>query len=107
MWRNQIRSLFAILMSMFVAACTSADSAVPDAAVNKVVTNYEECVAAGYPIMKTLPPRCVAPGGLVFFKEESLPLKDGPVKEGKICKDLCGDGECQEIVCLGSGCPCS
>jgi hypothetical protein len=23
------------------------------------------------------------------------------------CKDLCGDGECQEIVCLAIGCPCS
>jgi len=23
------------------------------------------------------------------------------------CKDLCGDGTCQEIVCLGSTCPCS
>jgi hypothetical protein len=25
----------------------------------------------------------------------------------KICKDLCGDGICQEIVCLASGCPCA
>lgn len=24
-----------------------------------------------------------------------------------ICRDLCGDGICQEIVCLGSGCPCA
>jgi hypothetical protein len=23
-----------------------------------------------------------------------------------ICKDLCGDGICQEIVCLAAGCPC-
>lgn len=25
----------------------------------------------------------------------------------EICEDACGDGECQEIVCQGSGCPCS
>jgi hypothetical protein len=23
-----------------------------------------------------------------------------------ICVDRCGDGECQEIVCKGAGCPC-
>ncbi|MDD5145998.1 MAG: hypothetical protein PHF44_04120 [Candidatus Pacebacteria bacterium] len=26
---------------------------------------------------------------------------------GEICKDLCGDGTCQEIVCLALGCPCA
>ena len=30
-----------------------------------------------------------------------------PEEEEKICQDLCGDGICQEIVCLGSGCPCA
>ena len=24
-----------------------------------------------------------------------------------ICEDRCGDGVCQEIVCMGSGCPCA
>jgi len=28
-------------------------------------------------------------------------------KSEKICKDLCGDGICQEIVCLATGCPCA
>ncbi len=27
--------------------------------------------------------------------------------ENSICKDLCGNGSCQEIVCMGSGCPCA
>lgn len=26
--------------------------------------------------------------------------------EEKICEDLCGDGICQEIVCMAQGCPC-
>lgn len=35
-----------------------------------------------------------------FFKGECI--------EGEnFCRDYCGDGECQEVVCLGSGCPCS
>ncbi|MBU0466541.1 MAG: DUF333 domain-containing protein [Nanoarchaeota archaeon] len=25
----------------------------------------------------------------------------------QICESLCGDGACQEIVCLGEGCPCA
>ena len=28
-------------------------------------------------------------------------------KGEKICKDFCGDGTCQEIVCLAIGCPCA
>lgn len=27
--------------------------------------------------------------------------------ETEICVDMCGDGVCQEMVCLGSGCPCA
>jgi len=26
--------------------------------------------------------------------------------KGDICQDLCGDGICQEVVCLAEGCPC-
>jgi putative hemolysin len=33
---------------------------------------------------------------------------NGKCKKGeRFCKDLCGDGVCQEIVCLAVGCPCS
>lgn len=28
-------------------------------------------------------------------------------KNVAICEDLCGDGECQEIVCMAEGCPCA
>jgi len=32
----------------------------------------------------------------------------GECKKGeRFCKDLCGDGFCQEIVCMAIGCPCS
>jgi len=32
----------------------------------------------------------------------------GECEKGNIfCKDLCGDGICQEIVCLAVGCPCA
>ncbi len=40
--------------------------------------------------------------GLVFrfYKTENKGTEE------KICQDACGDGQCQEIVCLGNGCPC-
>lgn len=24
-----------------------------------------------------------------------------------ICRNLCGNGSCEEIVCMGTGCPCA
>lgn len=35
-----------------------------------------------------------------FFRKECRPGE-------RFCKDLCGDGTCQEVVCLAVGCPCS
>ncbi|MCK4428917.1 MAG: hypothetical protein KAU95_00970 [Candidatus Aenigmarchaeota archaeon] len=28
-------------------------------------------------------------------------------KKVMLCRDLCGDGVCQEIVCMAAGCPCA
>jgi len=28
-------------------------------------------------------------------------------KNRKLCKDLCGDGQCAEIVCMGPDCACA
>lgn len=30
-----------------------------------------------------------------------------PEQHAKLCVDKCGDGQCQEIVCMGENCPCS
>jgi len=30
----------------------------------------------------------------------------GFAAQGPVCVNKCGDGTCQEIVCMGSGCPC-
>ncbi|RLE47732.1 hypothetical protein DRJ25_01665 [Candidatus Woesearchaeota archaeon] len=33
---------------------------------------------------------------------------NNPTKETETnCKDLCGDGVCQEFVCMSLGCPCA
>ena len=30
-----------------------------------------------------------------------------PLLYGRNCTDMCGDGICQQVVCMGSGCPCA
>lgn len=45
------------------------------------------------------------PAELLWEKEIEIP--QGSIKkENKFCKNLCGDGICQEIVCMAVGCPC-
>ncbi|MCO6431443.1 MAG: hypothetical protein J5J00_11330 [Deltaproteobacteria bacterium] len=100
--------LAAVILMAFPACSTAADKA--------PISSYEECVKAGYPIMKSFPARCAVPGGKVFTQEikpdpsgkiDLHPPVAQPPPAGSICKDLCGDGTCQEIVCMGQGCPCS
>ncbi len=39
---------------------------------------------------------------------EEWKLFNGECKKGDFfCKDMCGDGVCQEIVCMAVGCPCA
>jgi hypothetical protein len=71
----------------------------------KIITNFEECAAAGYPVMESYPRQCRA-NGQIFVEEISNTNNVQPPGEAA-CKDLCGDGVCQEIVCLAIGCPCS
>lgn len=56
------------------------------------ITNFEECANAGYLILESYPRQCKAPDGKTFVEE--------------FCADLCGDGICQEVVCMAIGCPC-
>jgi hypothetical protein len=41
----------------------------------KEINSYEECVAAGYPILKTYPPQCITPDGRVFIKGKAGAVK--------------------------------
>jgi hypothetical protein len=74
------------------------------------ITTFEECAASGYEITTSFPNRCITPEGKTFIKNEiktKVPANPNPsTPTQKICTDLCGDGLCQEIVCMGQGCPC-
>lgn len=56
------------------------------------VTNYEECVKAGYPVQESYPPKCSVPGGQTFTQNlpNVLPVEpDGGIgntpDEGVYC----------------------
>lgn len=91
------------------------------------ISSFEECLAAGNAILRTLPARCMTADGKTFteggagFKVdrnigrrgvtqgngiEDLGLEGKGVAGKGTCRNLCGDGECQEIVCMAVGCPC-
>ncbi len=63
----------------------------------KGVSSFEECIDAGYELRKEN--ECITPDNVIF--------KHKTKKSDSFCKDMCGDGICQEIVCLAEGCPCA
>jgi hypothetical protein len=63
--------------------------------------SFRECVAAGGAVLKSLPAQCVSSDGMRFVEEEGARLPQ------RVCKDLCGNGTCEEIVCMAIGCPCA
>ena len=65
------------------------------------VNSFRECVKAGLPIMRSLPAQCATPDGRVFIDGQS------PSASGVLCKNRCGNGICEQIVCEGEGCPCA
>jgi hypothetical protein len=59
---------------------------------------FEGCARAGGRIQEIYPPRCVSKDGSIHTRTSAA---------AKSCKDLCGDRQCQEIVCQAVGCPCA
>jgi len=59
------------------------------------VVSFEECVAEGHPIVEADPSRvCRLPDGTMFTEQQG-------------CLYQCGDGVCQQAVCLATSCPCA
>lgn len=98
------------VMRSYPPKCTAGDGIIFTKEVPKTnlvnnppaVTSFEECKNAGYLLKPGKPDQCITPEKIVFFSD-NLNTND----ETQICKNLCGDGECQEIVCMGEGCPCA
>lgn len=108
----KIAPFLLFLVAASFTACSPAAANDPNHPAAQVST-FEECVAAGGTVTRAYPPRCVTADGKTFGKGSDMikafPGLDRPLEEpkGKACEDRCGDGTCQEIVCMAIGCPCA
>jgi len=71
------------------------------------INSFEDCTRAGFPITRSYPAQCHAHGKVYFQVIKNKPKIDLGSSDIAPCKDLCGDGQCQEIVCMAVGCPCA
>lgn len=107
---NSILTIFAVV----TLGCSATDLHAGE------IASYEECIEAGYPMMKSMPPRCSTGDGRIFVRGVATPhyidsTQRGPVDKAvsqkaasqKACRDMCGNGRCEEIVCEAVGCPCA
>lgn len=98
--------LLAILGVIFLLGCTAGVQPRPNSPVMATeISDFDQCVAAGYRVLRSYPPRCVTAEGKVFTQESAR----GEMKEntqGNLCVDQCGNGVCQQIVCMAEGCAC-
>lgn len=60
---------------------------------------------------------CLAQGGIIMYPDcvgcapycsftEGEEIRETIGDSDRLCVDMCGNGICEEIVCLGEGCPC-
>lgn len=80
------------------------------------VYDFNSCVQAGFPVTRSFPPQCRTNDGRIFMnyavrnnKEVIQGSSENVNKKtsNSFCKDKCGDGVCQEMVCMAVGCPCA
>jgi hypothetical protein len=67
--------------------------------------DFASCEAAGNTVQELYPRRCVTADGKYFTESINFKNSNANVGPGG-CVDRCGNAVCEEIVCMGSGCPC-
>ncbi|HRN96011.1 MAG TPA: hypothetical protein PLD54_01025 [Candidatus Levybacteria bacterium] len=67
------------------------------------ISNFDECAAAGYPIMESYPARCMTPDKRSFTQELSEEEKKRLIPPTE--QISCGNGVCEDITCDAIGCP--
>ena len=67
--------------------------------------SFKECAEQGGAILKSFPAQCVSRDGKRFIEDEGGSRSRGGA--GRACKDECGNGQCEEMVCMAIGCPCA
>ena len=69
------------------------------------ITGFTEC-AKLYPVLASEPSQCKLPDGTIFVEVASTTLPNPSGSTTPACRDLCGDGTCQQFICLAANCPC-
>jgi hypothetical protein len=64
-----------------------------------IAKSFQECEESGGRVQESFPAICISKEGMRFTQSKP--------QRSKACVDYCGDGECQEIVCMAVGCPCA
>jgi hypothetical protein len=108
----QKRALFFLIICICIvcSGCSGQNEAVlaQHGDTGNTASSYEDCVAQGNIMLRTLPPQCVTKNGKRFTKEDVVDNKFNELKMNqRMCEDLCGNNACEEIVCQGQGCPCA
>lgn len=98
--RSSLRSFVLACVATLCFGCTG--EATPRS-IEAPPTSFKECVAQGGAILKSFPAQCVTNDGVRFIEDE----KGSAGRVGRACKDLCGNGRCEEMVCMAVGCPCA
>lgn len=65
----------------------------------RIPQSFQECVELGGRLQESFPATCISKEGARFTQSKP--------ERSRACVDRCGDGQCQEIVCMAVGCPCA
>lgn len=74
------------------------------------ISDFEECVAAGFPVMETFPEQCRTPDGRTFVKETqattspavTTPATDREPQKGPVVKSGCAVAGCSGQLCVSA-----
>ncbi|MEW5955737.1 MAG: hypothetical protein AB1626_04355 [Candidatus Micrarchaeota archaeon] len=104
-----MKQLFPFLVAAAIVAVLALIVALPSllSQDSTPVTNFQECAAAGNPVMESYPAQCRTPDGRTFVQEIPPGDRWKVIPPPESCRNYCGDGVCQEVVCMAVGCPCA
>jgi hypothetical protein len=78
---------------------------IADETAPKTLNSFQGCVEQGGRLEESFPSVCISKDGARFVQSDTV--EEPPAKGKRACTDRCGDGQCQEIVCMAIGCPCA
>lgn len=89
--------VFGLILLVFVAAALFAIVQQNGRQENLLVTSFEECAAAGHPVMESFPEQCKTPDGRTFVKEYPHTSNPNP-----ITANGCAVAGCSSQLCVSA-----